>query len=1360
MKTAPSLLRLRKLPRRLGLRRVCATAILALLATLLLPNSQATTVKTITGGPTQNNPNSYFGYADGAIVGYAQFHTPYGLAIDSSGKYLFIADRDNDAIRMIDFNSGFAFTAIPNESTPTNIIHKPIAVVLDEPAGNMFVLNRGNGTNGTLLQFDTLYGELLATNATGLVNAAGMALDGSGTIYLTVQSNTVIRLLPPYTNSTVVATVTEANASLQGIAVMHSGMIATCDSSRNGIYNIDPATGIVTTNAGFHGVGDFPTNSLNFQSPTLAKFNQPYGVAVAGDDSLIVTDKGNERVKVVLPTGAVSNLYGVNKVFWYENTNATPVYLSGWADGTVVVPDYLVGVAARQPVGVVFSPDGAVYVTEDYYHIIRKITDTGLVLPPPPPPPAPAAPANLTATADYGKVSLAWSAVSSATNYIVRRSQESGGPYTLINTTTGTSYTDFTVMNGTTYYYVVAAANAGGAGLNSSEVSITPPLPPVADPQIGYVDFPASANPTYTSVFHETASFDFYNDAILIIKGTPGSGTFYTFADTYEPTNVPMPTTNSASIPSDYVDGKLFGQVTAYTVAHIAPYLTIKAMGAKSDGSPDSAVVIGRYQFKTGNPVINGNNAARFTLSDITDNAHLYYTLDGTDPSPTNGADLGVVGTATNVWNVGFTIISNTVFKVRAFRDNFQPSAVVSNLFSATNFVANRISFGFESGEGSSDFVAAPGQYFYAPVTLSLLPGATMFSLQYNLTVTNNPGNPVPLMPGSMSFRSMLMKPIPNTAPPVYEPIPPAMFVAGATVPNPVLLDGSYNFSSLMFLNTNINLLAVGWVERATKTNLYNTLNQDLVTYSIAHDTLHTSSSGKVIVGGFGFTIPTNAAANSTYRIQIARPSATSDGIGAPGADVFIDAPTNGSLGAGPINSIKNVTIGIRKYIVGDVYPFRWFNAGDFGQSNLVSADVVQVFQSAVYGLNEPIYDPNSTNTILGGYTNVSDLYDAMDSCGAIGANDGTGTYTNATPYPSGSLTNLFGGTDTNINQVAFGDGVLNVCDVYVTYRRSLDPSLTWYRRFWSQGRRVADIVPNVAPHLISKTTTSSLTTRIQTKATIDGLTTPPSVVFTAGDALASAGGQTLTIPISARVYGDYPLTVVMLNLTVTPLDGAPAITVPVQFFPSGAFGTPYTTSSDSPANYSGVWLNPAVTGIASNGVIGNLQITLPAGATANAAYAVHFDHVSGSPNGLASFPASAVTGLLTLGDRSASSWGDGIPDSWRLRNFGTIYNQLSAAHADADGDNSDNLTEYLAGTNPNDSASVLRLRSPDSQSPHYSVRWPSVVGKQYVIERSASLFGADWQSISTNAGTGVDIEFTDTNVVSGNFFYRVRVAQ
>src|SRR6202044_3399773 len=94
--------------------------------------------------------------------------------------------------------------------------------------------------------------------------------------------------------------------------------------------------------------------------------------------------------------------------------------------------------------------------------------------------------------------------------------------------------------------------------------------------------------------------------------------------------------------------------------------------------------------------------------------------------------------------------------------------------------------------------------------------------------------------------------------------------------------------------------------------------------------------------------------------------------------------------------------------------------------------------------------------------------------------------------------------------------------------------------------------------------------------------------------------------------------------------------------------------------------------------------------ATSMSAYAIHFDHAFRSPNGLASFPNHTLTGLITLSSRTNSSYGDGIPDSWRLRYFGTTNNLLSVASADADGTGMNNWQKYLAGLNPADPTSVL----------------------------------------------------------------------
>jgi len=368
-----------------------------LLATInLFAGTTATTVNWVSGGPNPAEPAGVGpngnGYRNGDITLDAEYDTPCGIVVDNTGYNVYVADRNNNAIRLLEFNTpegdtGQAFTlrTYLGVTEVTNLFHNPVGVAIDG-LDNLFVLNRGNGTNGNVLEFaiktSLPYFTLVATNAANLTNAAGMALDASDNIYVTIKSNTVLKITSPGV-SNVVATITNAGASLQGLVVKYNGMLAVCDSGRNGIYLINPTNGVVSTNAGFNGAGDFSfqwpqTNSPNNKDPiSIAQFFHPTGVAEEGDGSLIVTDSGNNRVKVVTAT-SVTNLYGVISNDW-----VTPY--KGFMDGTVQIPDKVGGVAARLPNGVALAPDGTVYVTEDYYHIIRMVTGSGLPLPPPPP---------------------------------------------------------------------------------------------------------------------------------------------------------------------------------------------------------------------------------------------------------------------------------------------------------------------------------------------------------------------------------------------------------------------------------------------------------------------------------------------------------------------------------------------------------------------------------------------------------------------------------------------------------------------------------------------------------------------------------------------------------------------------------------------------------------------------------------------------------------------------------------------------------------------------------------------------------------------------------------------------------------
>jgi cellulose 1,4-beta-cellobiosidase len=91
---------------------------------------------------------------------------------------------------------------------------------------------------------------------------------------------------------------------------------------------------------------------------------------------------------------------------------------------------------------------------------------------------APTPPSNVSATPGDSIVSLTWSASSGADSYTVKRATTSGGTYTIIASgVTTTSFTDGPLVNGTTYYYVIAAVNSFGTSANSAEVSATPEAP-------------------------------------------------------------------------------------------------------------------------------------------------------------------------------------------------------------------------------------------------------------------------------------------------------------------------------------------------------------------------------------------------------------------------------------------------------------------------------------------------------------------------------------------------------------------------------------------------------------------------------------------------------------------------------------------------------------------------------------------------------------------------------------------------------------------------------------------------------------------------------------------------------------------
>jgi phospholipase C len=86
----------------------------------------------------------------------------------------------------------------------------------------------------------------------------------------------------------------------------------------------------------------------------------------------------------------------------------------------------------------------------------------------------PAVPTGLVATAGNAEVTLLWNASSGATSYTVESAKASAGPFSVSGTAQKPGFIVTDLINGTTYYFAVLAANSGGKSGLSAVVSAIP----------------------------------------------------------------------------------------------------------------------------------------------------------------------------------------------------------------------------------------------------------------------------------------------------------------------------------------------------------------------------------------------------------------------------------------------------------------------------------------------------------------------------------------------------------------------------------------------------------------------------------------------------------------------------------------------------------------------------------------------------------------------------------------------------------------------------------------------------------------------------------------------------------------------
>ena len=139
----------------------------------------------------------------------------------------------------------------------------------------------------------------------------------------------------------------------------------------------------------------------------------------------------------------------------------------------------------------------------------------------------------------------------------------------------------------------------------------------------------------------------------------------------------------------------------------------------------------------------------------------------------------------------------------------------------------------------------------------------------------------------------------------------------------------------------------------------------------------------------------------------------------------------------------------------------------------------------------------------------------------------------------------------------------------------------------------------------------------------------------------------------------------------------------------------------------------------------------------------------------------SGMSGGVTV--TAPSSVNDGIPDAWRAQYFGgsgTTTNSQSCATCDPDHDGMNNLQEFLAGTNPTNAASVLKLNALPSNASNNVASFLSAPGTVYRVLYRDDLASGFWSIAADQiVGTNTNIFIADPSASStAKRFYRLQV--
>lgn len=179
-----------------------------------------------------------------------------------------------------------------------------------------------------------------------------IVFDSAGYMYIADTGNRSIRRKSP--NGTVITLTLGAlrNILSEGLAIDSNDNLYVSDFENHKIYKVSRRGGSVSLFAGST-VGDVDDTWIN------AKFRNPAGLYVDGNDNVFVADYGNNKIRKISPNRVVTTYAG--------NGSASSVLGTG------------VNASLNRPYDITGTTNGNIYVTEDLGNRVVKISPSGSV---------------------------------------------------------------------------------------------------------------------------------------------------------------------------------------------------------------------------------------------------------------------------------------------------------------------------------------------------------------------------------------------------------------------------------------------------------------------------------------------------------------------------------------------------------------------------------------------------------------------------------------------------------------------------------------------------------------------------------------------------------------------------------------------------------------------------------------------------------------------------------------------------------------------------------------------------------------------------------------------------------------------